>query len=84
MLLGALIVVVVLILRATETGPDTVSEPEEAAAMTEFVEELEGFVEEAGGDELPAASTLREIVRIALGLVATVAGPSSWSPVPSA
>lgn len=76
-LLGALVVAVVLMLRATETAPDIVSEPEEAAAMTDFVEELEEFVEEAGEDELPdvaAASTLRDVVRVALGLMATVAG----------
>ena len=76
-LLGALVVAVVLMLRATETAPDMVSEPEEAAAMTEFVEELEGFVEEAGEDEFSdvvAASTPRDVVRVALGLMATVAG----------
>ena len=76
-LLGALVVAVVLMLRAAETAPDMLSEPEEAAAMTEFVEELEEFVEEAGEDEIPdvvAASRLRNVARVALGLMATVAG----------
>lgn len=76
-LLGALVVAVLLMLRATEIAPAMASEPAEAAAMTEFVEELEGFVEEGGEDELAdvvAASTSRDVVRVALGLIATVAG----------
>jgi cation:H+ antiporter len=76
-LLGALVVAVALMLRATEAASDIVSEAEEAAAMTDFIEELEEFVQEASEDELPdvaAASTARDAVRVLLGLIATVAG----------
>lgn len=69
LLLAALVVAVVLMLRATE--------PDATAATEEFVEEVEEFVEEAGEDELRevvAAPTYRDVLRTVLGLVATVAG----------
>ena len=66
-----LVVAVILMLRsAGVTGP-------EEAAEVDFVEEVEAFVEESGDAQVlgvAPASTRRELVRVALGLAATVAG----------
>lgn len=64
---------VVLMLRATEA----VSDRADQESTAEFVEELEERIEEPGEDELAdvaAASTTRDVVRVAAGLAATVAG----------
>ena len=64
---------VVLMLRATEAVDDRADQESTA----EFVEELEERIEEPGEDELAdvaAASTTRDVVRVAAGLAATVAG----------
>jgi cation:H+ antiporter len=76
-LLVALVVAVVLMLRATEPSAEDAVVAEEASAMEDLVDEVEEFVEEPGEDELSdvvAAPTSRDILRTVLGLVATVAG----------
>ncbi|MGH9277019.1 MAG: sodium:calcium antiporter [Acidimicrobiales bacterium] len=80
-LLAALAGALVLMLRATESEPGeggaVSAAGEEEAAEAEFVEELEEFVEEPGEDSLAdvvAASTARDVSRVALGLLGTVAG----------
>lgn len=76
-LLAALVVALALMLRGTEQAPEDLALAVEAAAVDELIEQVEEFVEEAGEDELSdvvEASTSRDIVRAAVGLVATVAG----------
>ena len=81
LLLAALVVVVALMLRATEPVPvDVLATAEaataEAAAVEALVDEVEEFVEEEGEDTLAdvAASARPDVLRAALGLAATVAG----------
>ncbi len=76
-LLAALVVALALMLRATEPAPEDLALPVEVAAVDELIEQVEEFVEEAGEDEpsdVVEASTPRDIVRVAVGLAATVAG----------
>jgi len=76
-LLGSLAVAVVLMLRATEAAPDLEGEKDDESAMTAFVAELEDFVEGADEEDLGdvvAASARPEVVRVTLGLIATVTG----------
>ena len=74
-LLGALIASVVVMLRGTEPPP--AADPQEAAPTAEFVEEVEEFVEEIDEADLTDvrdASNARDVVRVVLGLIATVSG----------
>jgi len=74
--LGALAAALSLMLRGAEV-PTAPVEAAEAVAEAEYVEELEEFVEEPGEKALPdvvAASTSRDLLRGALGLIGTVAG----------
>lgn len=74
-LLAALLAALLVMVRGTETP--TVVDQSEAAPTAEFVGEVEEFIEESGEDDLTdvvAASKTRDIVRVVLGLVATVAG----------
>lgn len=76
MLLGSLVCALILMLRASESRPRA-PEVAESEALEEFVEEVEEFVEEPGEDELAdvvVAPIRRDVVRVTLGLVATVAG----------
>lgn len=75
-LLGSLAAALVLLLRGAER-PAAPLAPEETTAEAEYVEELEEFVEEPGEQALPdvvAASSSRDVVRVAMGLIGTVAG----------
>lgn len=67
---------IVLMLRATESAAADVLVTAEAAAIEALVDEVEEFIEEEGDIALPdlAVSTRRDVVRIGLGLAATVAG----------
>lgn len=76
-LLGSLAVAVVLMLRATEAAPDLDGEKDDESAMTAFVKELEDFVEGADEEDLgdvAATSARPDVVRVTLGLIATVTG----------
>jgi cation:H+ antiporter len=77
MLLVALAAAVALILRSTERMAEQAVPVGEEAAIEEYLEELEEFVEERGEDELSdvaAASQTRDVLRTAAGLVATLVG----------
>lgn len=70
-LLVALAAALVVMLRGVGRAPD------DEAADADFVKELEEFVEEPGEQvlvDVVAASTRRDVVRVALGLLGTVAG----------
>lgn len=76
-LLVALGAAVALLLLATGPAPEDSGVAEEAAAMTEFTDEVEEFVEEADEHELVdvvRAPMGRDLVRTGLGLAGTVAG----------
>jgi cation:H+ antiporter len=76
-LLAALGAALVLMLRGAEPEPSASLEPEEVSAQADFVEEVEEFVEEAGEEDLPgvvSAPVSRDVVRVGLGLLGTVAG----------
>jgi cation:H+ antiporter len=76
-LLVALVAAVALILRSTERKAEQAVPVGEEAAVEEYLEELEEFVEERGEDELSdvaAASQTRDVLRTAAGLVATLVG----------
>ena len=76
-LLGALVVAVVLMLRAAEPAPADATAAVEVAAVEELVEQVEDFVEERDEhalDDVVQASTSRDLLRTAIGLVTTVAG----------
>lgn len=74
-LVAALAGAVLLMLRVADTaGP---VDAEDAAATSEFVEELEDFVEDAGERELRdmvAAPSRRDAAQVGLGLLGTVTG----------
>lgn len=74
-LIAALGVALVLMLRATEGG--AAAGPADTAALAEFVDEVEGFVgepDEADFAAVARAPVARDVVRVVVGLVATVAG----------
>lgn len=76
-LLGALVVALVLLLRAAEPPSADAAVAAEVAAVDELIEQVEDFVEERDERELAdvvQASTSRDVLRTAIGLVATVAG----------
>jgi cation:H+ antiporter len=76
-LLVALVGAVVLMLWSTEATAEDMEILSEAEAVEDLVDEVEELVEEEGEIELAdvvRASTVRDVVRTALGLVATVAG----------
>ncbi len=75
-LLLALAGALALMLRGAEHGPGELP-PREVAGEAHLMREVEEFVEERGETSLPevaAASTSRDVGRVALGLLGTVAG----------
>lgn len=76
-LLVALVAALVIMLRGAERAPEDAASPEDVAADADFVDELEEFVEEPGEETLVdvvAASTRRDVLRVAFGLLGTVVG----------
>jgi cation:H+ antiporter len=76
-LLGALAVALVLMLRAAEPAVEDEAVRVEAAAIEDLVEQVEEFVQEPGEHELAdvaRASTSRDVLRTAAGLIGTVLG----------
>jgi cation:H+ antiporter len=77
-LCAGLIVATLLMLRSTEAVATDVRTAEEAAAVEALVDEVEEFVDEDDEEALAgpqkSASARMDILRVALGLTATVAG----------
>ncbi len=74
-LLGALALSVVIMLRATEPSPEDTGDSPEASRLDDLVEEIEVFAADEGEPpDAAAAVESRDVLRVLLGLVATVAG----------